>query len=171
MHLGSLLGEQWLAARVAQANAQRPDRVVLLGDIFEGHDPSRRELISTSGRLSAPLGVWAVPGNHEFYGGHRTRMRPIEDAGFQILRNRWAEVRPGLVLAGVEDFTALRRSGRGGDIVSRTLAARCDRAVFSHALAGRKSRASRMLSGQTHGGQLWPFGSLVRRVYPIYSFP
>jgi hypothetical protein len=31
LHLGSLLGERWLAARVAQVNAQQPDVVVLLG--------------------------------------------------------------------------------------------------------------------------------------------
>ena len=35
LHLGSLLGERWLEARVAQVEALRPDLVVLLGDIFE----------------------------------------------------------------------------------------------------------------------------------------
>jgi predicted MPP superfamily phosphohydrolase len=173
MHLGSLLGERWLAAMVDQANAQQPDLLVLLGDIFEGHGPPRRELVGILGRLSAPLGVWAVPGNHEFYGGYNTSMGPIEDAGFQILRNRWVEVCPGLILAGVEDLTAVHRSGRGGDIVSRSLAGRPDGAtvLLSHTpwQTGRAAQAGvgLMLSGHTHGGQIWPFGYLVRRVYPL----
>jgi predicted MPP superfamily phosphohydrolase len=39
MHLGSQLGDRWLAARIARVKVQRPDLVVLLGDIFEGHGP------------------------------------------------------------------------------------------------------------------------------------
>lgn len=38
-HLGSQLSKKWLAPRVAQINEQKPNLVVLLGDIFEGHGP------------------------------------------------------------------------------------------------------------------------------------
>ncbi len=38
MHLGSLLGKRWLSGRIAQVKSEKPDLVVLLGDIFEGHD-------------------------------------------------------------------------------------------------------------------------------------
>ena len=37
MHLGLQLGERWLDERIVQVEAERPDLVVLLGDIFEGH--------------------------------------------------------------------------------------------------------------------------------------
>jgi len=175
MHLGSLLGEQWLSARVAQVNAQQPDLVVLLGDIFEGHGPPSRELIRILDRISAPLGVWAVPGNHESYGVYGTRAGPVEDAGFQMLRNRWIEVRPGLVLAGVEDLTVRNRSGRNGDIIARALASRPPGAtvLLSHmpwqAKKATQAGVGLMLSGHTHGGQIWPFGYLVRRVYPLLA--
>ncbi len=42
LHIGSLLDERWLKARVAQVREERPDLVVLLGDLSEGHGPSRR---------------------------------------------------------------------------------------------------------------------------------
>ena len=175
LHLGSMLDERWLRARVAQVQALRPDVVVLLGDIFEGHGAPRQGVIPVLGVLSAPLGVWAVPGNHESHGGLDNNMAPVEEAGIRVLRNRWVEVRPGLVLAGVEDLTADRRAGKGGDTVALALAGRPPGGVIllSHtpwqaeraAVAG----AGLMLSGHTHAGQIWPFGYLTRIVYPLYD--
>jgi len=171
LHLGAQLGERWLAGRVAQVQAQRPDLVVLLGDIFEGHGPPQDELILTLRRLSAPLGIWAVPGNHEFHGGGD--MSLMEKAGFKLLLNRWEKVRPGLVLAGVDDLTARRRRGQGGDPILQALVGRPPGAtiLLSHtpwqAERAAKAGAGLMLCGHTHGGQIWPFDYLVRNRYPL----
>ena len=171
MHLGSQLGERWLAARIAQVKAQRPDLVVLLGDIFEGHGPPEDQLIVTLKQLSAPLGIWAVPGNHEFHGGGD--MSLFDEVSFKLLRNGWAEVRPGLVLAGVDDLTARRRNGQGGDPISQALVGRPPGAtiLLSHtpwqAERAAKAGVGLMLSGHTHGGQIWPFDYLVRSRYPL----
>ena len=171
MHLGSQLGERWLAARIAQVKAQRPDLVVLLGDIFEGHGPPEDQLIATLKQLSAPYGIWAVPGNHEFYGGGD--MSLFEEASFKLLSNGWAEVRPGLVLAGVDDLTSRRRKGQGGDPISQALVGRPPGAtiLLSHtpwqAERVAKAGVGLMLCGHTHGGQIWPFDYLVRSWYPL----
>jgi hypothetical protein len=171
MHLGSQLGERWLAARIAQVNAQRPDLVVLLGDIFEGHGPPKEQLIEILKGLSAPLGIWAVPGNHEFHGGGD--MSLFEEVSFKLLRNGWAEVRPGVVLSGVDDLTSRRRKGQGGDPISQALVGRPPGAtiLLSHtpwqAERAAKAGVGLMLSGHTHGGQIWPFDYLVRNRYPL----
>ena len=171
MHLGSQLGERWLAARIAQVNEQQPDIVVLLGDIFEGHGPPDKSLMETFRHLSAPLGIWAIPGNHEFHG--RGNMALFEAVGFTLLRNGWAEVGPGLILAGVDDLTVRRRNGQGGDPMSQALAGRPPGAaiLLSHtpwqAERAAKAGAGLMLSGHTHGGQIWPFDYLVRSRYPL----
>ena len=64
LHLGSVLGRRWLDARVRQVQAIEPDMVVLLGDIFEGHGLPVDDLSPVLRRLTAPLGVYAVLGNH-----------------------------------------------------------------------------------------------------------
>jgi len=63
--------------------AEQPDLVILLGDIFEGHGQPLDEMLPIMRRLSAPLGVWAVNANHENHGHDVSSL--MEDAGFQIL--------------------------------------------------------------------------------------
>lgn len=174
LHLGSLIGERWLRGRMAQVETLRPDLVVLLGDIFEGHGDPPEKFLTLFGRLSAPLGVWAVSGNHEHHGGGAA-YGLVEKAGITLLSNRWVEVAPGFVLAGVDDLTRSRRRGRDGYLVDKALSGRPPGAavLLSHSPLqyGKAARAGAglMLSGHTHGGQIWPFGYLVRRIYPLLA--
>jgi predicted MPP superfamily phosphohydrolase len=174
LHLGSLIGKRWLAARVVQVREQRPDLVVFLGDLFEGHGQLQDELVSILRGISAPLGVWAVTGNHEFHGGNSS-MRLFDQAGIPLLRNRWIELRPGFILSGVDDLTAQHRSGRDGDLISQALTGRPPGAtiLLSHTPwqteTAVRAGTGLMLCGHTHGGQIWPFGYLVRRAYPLLA--
>ena len=175
LHVGSLIGEDWLEARVAQVQALQPDLVVLVGDLFEGHGRPLQDLIPELRRLSAPLGVWAVLGNHESYGRGGSTATLLEEAGIRLLRNSWAEISPGLILAGVDNLSTSRYTGRGADLVSKALAGRPTGAtiLLSHkpwqADRAAAAGAGLMLCGHTHGGQIWPFGYLVRREYPLLA--
>jgi predicted MPP superfamily phosphohydrolase len=175
MHLGSLLGQAWLEARVKQVQDLRPDMVVLLGDIFEGHGQPRTEFLQTLNRITAPLGVWTVAGNHEFHSESGGTMTLVQEAGLNVLHNRWTVVRPGLVLAGIDDLTTWHRDGRVGDPVTQTLSARPPGAtiLLSHtpweADEAARMGVELMLCGHTHSGQIWPFGYLVRLRYPLLA--
>ena len=173
LHVGEQLGAGWLRARVDQVLALRPDAIVLLGDLFEGHGRPDEAVLAEFRRLAAPLGVWAVTGNHERFRGGPAAEQPIEQIGATVLHDRWAEIRPGLVVAGVDDLTSRRRRGQEGDAAGRALTGRPPGAVvlLSHtpwsAERAAAAGAGLMLSGHTHAGQVWPFSHLVRSVYPL----
>ena len=71
LHVGSVIGKRWLEDRVVQIQEQQPDLVVLVGDIFEGHGRPQEDMLRILGGITAPLGVWAVTGNHEFHRGNK----------------------------------------------------------------------------------------------------
>jgi len=178
LHIGSQLGDQWLASRVLQVNKLKPDIVILLGDVVEGHSNEKNDLFSkTLSRLSAPLGVWAVLGNHENFGsGAEENGSVFGKAGISLLRDGWKEISPGLILAGVD---SVRRPMGGaeatGDLIAPALAGRPEGAtiLLSHVPVGAEEAAKAgvdlMLSGHTHGGQIWPFSYIVRLSYPLLS--
>ena len=176
-HLGTLLGKDWLAARIDQIQAQRPDIIVLSGDIVEGDDPSESGFLPHLRRLSAPLGVWAVTGNHESHAGGPERGNSLlEDAGFQVLHDRWTETKPGLILAGVDDLTTRGRHRETGNFIRQALAGRPSATatvLISHTPwdleIAAKEGVGLMLAGHTHDGQIWPFGYLVRLTHPFLT--
>ncbi len=82
-------------------------------------------------------------------------------------------MKPGLVLAGVDDLTARRQMAENGDPVRRALEGRPAGATLflSHtpwqAERAAAAGAGLMVSGHTHAGQIWPFGWLVRLRYRL----
>ncbi|MFH1154727.1 MAG: metallophosphoesterase [Pseudomonadota bacterium] len=172
-HVGSQLKGGWLAARVEQVKALKPDLVVLLGDIVEGHDPPGEELTTLFTGISAPLGVWAVLGNHESHDWKSVAF--YKKTGFTLLRNTWVEVAPQLVLAGVDDLFSRYGRARVQTPMQQALKDRPAGAaiLLSHTPWGAETAAEQgvglMLSAHTHGGQIWPFGYLVRRMFPLFE--
>jgi predicted MPP superfamily phosphohydrolase len=175
LHLGQLLGERWLSARIEQVQAERPDVVVLLGDVFEGHGAPNNELLATLHHLSAPQGIWGVLGNHESHDAGNDNTATFATAGVQLLRNTRVRLASGLVLAGVDDLSANDDAGKAGAFLTTALAGRPSgtTVLLSHAPLSADLLAGRgidlMLSGHTHGGQLWPFGYLVRQRFPLFE--
>jgi predicted MPP superfamily phosphohydrolase len=173
LHLGTLIGKRWLKARIGEIEALKPDLIVLCGDILEGDSNQERDLVPLLGRLTAPMGVYAVTGNHEFYAGIEKSVKDLTRPGVHVLRDRWEEVRPGLIFAGVDDLTARRQYLKNGDPVARALAGRPKGAtvLLSHSpwKADEAARlgAGLMLSGHTHAGQIWPFGYVTGVRYPL----
>ena len=174
-HLGAQRRAAWLGKRVDQINALDPAAVVMLGDQVEDEPINDDQLAPVLKRLRAPLGVWAVTGNHEYYGDAGGTIEEFSAGGVKWLRDERVEIAPGLHLAGLDDIGRAMRGG--GDIyagLGRTIPSRVEGAtiLLAHIPApGLVERAERegvslMLSGHTHGGQIWPFSYLVKREFP-----
>jgi predicted MPP superfamily phosphohydrolase len=183
LHLGTLLGERWWRRRVEQIAAERPDLIAVVGDLVDGSAEHVERMVPALQELRAPLGVWAVTGNHEYYAGLDKSVRVLEDAGFTVLRDRWQEAAPGLVVVGVDDATGRRQFAPRG-----VSADGLPRSALELALQGRPQGgtvllshtpwavdeaaelgAGLMLSGHTHDGQIWPFNYLVALQYPYIA--
>jgi predicted MPP superfamily phosphohydrolase len=174
LHLGTLIGRRWMARLVQRINNMHPGLVLVVGDLVDGNAGQVEPLLPVLKQLRAPLGIWAVTGNHEYYAGADGCVQLFEAAGYSVLRDRCAQAAPGLVIAGVDDLTARRQFGAEETRpMEKALANRPAGAaiLLSHspwqieraAAAG----AGLVLCGHTHNGQIWPFNYLVASRYPL----
>jgi uncharacterized protein len=159
-HHGRFNSLEYIAATVDRVNAMSPDLIALGGDFAHGPHgrkylaPGMREL----GRLTAPLGVHAVPGNHDYYSGIATARRELRAAGINDLTNRGAWIERGgsrILLGGVDDLICGQpRSDRA---VSSAGADDCC-VLLSHnpevAETLTDPRIGLLLAGHMHGGQV-----------------
>ena len=172
LHVGPILRENWVEGRLEQVAALDPDLVVVTGDLVDQDAVLSVPLAPLFRRIKAPLGVYGVTGNHEYYAGFEKSLEVFESAGITLLRDGAREVAPGLVLAGVDDLTARRQFRLDGQPVTRALQGRpAGTTIFlCHSPLDVERAASLgadlMLSGHTHDGQIWPFKYFVRLAYP-----
>ncbi len=173
LHVGALLNSRWVRGVVARVRALEGDAVVITGDLVDGNARRVAQLLPELRALQAPLGVWAVTGNHEYYAGLEASVKVLQQAGFRVLRDQWAELAPGVVVAGVDDLTARRQFGDTSNPLPAALSGRpAGFTVFLSHSPWRVEEAAAagvdlMLSGHTHAGQIWPFGYLTGLQYPF----
>ncbi|MEM9781068.1 MAG: metallophosphoesterase [Pseudomonadota bacterium] len=177
-----------VAGIVAAANALEPDLIVLLGDYLatqrlQGRLYAMQDIAPTLSGLRAPMGAWAVLGNHDWRFTERERKagrgaeaiaRALRDAGITVLEN---EARRLVTATGARVWLAglgcqlahtpdrgKRRDWRGVDDLPATLAQVDDDApviLLAHEpdiFATAPPRVTLTLSGHTHGGQVRLFG-------------
>lgn len=152
---------------VRLANETKPDLILILGDFLDGSVADIREDIAPLGELSAPHGVLAVTGNHEYYYNFPQWRQEFRKLGILMLENQWTGIR-GIRFAGITD-PAGRKFGEPAPSLKKALAGAANH--FTILLAHRpkyapeaaKLGARLQLSGHTHGGSVIGLKSLVKR--------
>ena len=108
LHAGAVRSASFTGKVVDLANAARPDLVVIAGDTVDGTAARYSPEIAPLADLEAPLGVYAVTGNHELFRDTANWVAAFEDVGLTVLRNSSVPLqRDGAVitLAGLNDLT------------------------------------------------------------------
>ena len=100
VHLGRILGADFLARVVAKVNAQNPAMVLITGDLFDGADGNLEELVAPLNRLVAPQGIYFVTGNHETYLGVQRSYAALRTTPVRVLADERVVI-DGLQVIGI----------------------------------------------------------------------
>ena len=165
VHLGPFLRPAALERVFARLLSLQPDLVLLGGDLMTARIDEFPAGAAALRSLRAPLGVFAVLGNHDHYTGQPGRLRDLlAGCGITVLHNASVVLTSSrspdgqtsrLVLAGIDDLhagspdldAALAQAPPGVPIV---LLSHNPDVLFGAARRG----VGLVLSGHTHGGQI-----------------
>ena len=109
LHLGALVGPSRLEKVVGRINALEPDIVLFAGDIVDETvtEAIEAKLGGIMRRLKAPLGLFACPGNHEFFSGLERNLACLRACGITVLQDEAVEVGGAMTLLGRRDPSSL----------------------------------------------------------------
>jgi predicted MPP superfamily phosphohydrolase len=173
LHAGAPhVNREYIADLVARVNAEAPDVVLIGGDLTINDVPGGKPMpiadtAALLAPLKAPLGVYAVLGNHDWWNGADAIKAELRGVGIEVLENdaklleRPDATKIWLVGLG-DDYT------RHADVAKAFAATNGDwpKLVFMHdpgALLNIRERFHIAFAGHLHGGQVYipGLGALV----------
>lgn len=166
LHVGPTIRRGHVERVVERVMALKPDLIAITGDMADGTAAALARHMEPLAGLLAPLGVYYVTGNHEYYWNAKDWLEKATELGFVPLINENRVVARGsakLLVGGVPDEQGghflpghepdQRRAAATDDFVDfRLLLAHRPDGVPAAARAGFDLQ----LSGHTHGGQFFP---------------
>lgn len=163
--------------RIVEAvNSLHPDIIILTGDIGDDDVSSVSDQLNALQYMSAPYGVYASIGNHEFYNGLSSWMYQYNKMGFKVLFNQGIEVINNIFIGGIPDAHTANSDPSLNVNFSHTLAG-SDQKQYKILLSHNPELANSissfnfqmMLAGHTHGGQIFPFHFFVKKANQYLS--
>ena len=172
VHFSPIIGEKMATDIFRIVQEEKPDIIVSTGDLLDRGFQNGQEITSILRSLPAPMGKYAITGNHEFIAGIEMSSQFIEQAGFRLLRNEATEINSFLTLVGLDD-PAIKQFANGIVVQEELVLPKPDPRRFTillkHQPRINKSSVKSFdlqLSGHTHAGQIFPFTGLVKLAYP-----
>lgn len=177
LHFGVSLSESRLEEYCNDISALEPDIVVLGGDIIdEDTDPdSVGTVFALLGGIESRYGVYYVYGNHDINGssfggdeGRKAFESIVTGCGITILSDEAVSPSPGIVVAGRADVGFDKKARLSvGELLEGTengdFILLVDHQPIEYSSAA-EAGVDLLLSGHTHGGQIWPIGYLYEPI-------
>lgn len=176
IHVGRIIKRDFVARMVQRTNALAPDLVVITGDLVDLSIERIRHDLEPLRELNAP--VYFILGNHELFHAPTAVIRHLRSLGLRPLLNSSVIIGTGAQrfnLVGINDLAGQRLNLMPPDIPAAF--AGIDPALPCIVLAHQPRTielltdepCDLMLSGHTHGGQIFPFGFLVMMGQPYLA--
>ncbi len=168
IHLGKNLHKDFLDKLIVEVNLQKPDMVVIVGDLVDTNPKELQNYISRLNDLNSTYGTFYALGNHEYYHGIEEVLDLLKKyTNMKILLNQNLDL--GFInIAGLGDLAGLSKGLYAPDLarVKVDLNTSKPSILLTHqpktALLYDLSDFDLVLSGHTHGGQIFPFMFLVK---------
>ena len=176
LHIGPMLGREWMRQIVESVNALNPDIIAITGDLVDGSLSELRDHVAPLRDLRARHGAYFVTGNHEYYSGVSEWCDYVQSLGIALLRNRRETLTingANIDIAGVDDWSSRHFPGEGQDLGAAMAGRDANTPIIllAHQPATMDDAAAQgvdlQLSGHTHAGQIWPFTYLVYLQQPV----
>ncbi|MBL7969104.1 MAG: metallophosphoesterase [Prolixibacteraceae bacterium] len=176
LHLGALIGERREKRLLEIVQEQKPDLVLLCGDLVDGEIAPvlRKNLGRHIQEIKTPLGVYAISGNHEYIGGIDKTLPYLQSINIRVLLDEVVTLPNGIQLVGRNDYSGRGFSGNGRKELTE-LMVDVDRTkpviVMNHQPyhleEASKEQVDLHLSGHTHHGQLWPVNFITKAIFEL----
>ncbi|HOK36019.1 MAG TPA: metallophosphoesterase [Paludibacteraceae bacterium] len=172
LHLGTCIDKKQLQKYITLINAQHPDLVLMVGDICDRSLPAmvHQNLKEDLQKIQAPLGVYAVDGNHEYYSFHLAEVNEYyKNAGVNVLRDSTVEIQHQFYLVGRDDYTNRQRK-KLSELMDSFDPSKPVIVVDHQPMNLEESQEENIdlhLSGHTHNGQVFPGNLLAKRFFEV----
>ena len=173
IHLGNFLGVEFASDLVKRVNELNADIIVIVGDMADLSADSLRKVAAPFKDFTSKFGTFFVPGNHEYYNGIEGALVVANELGFKILGNKNVQI-GGVNLAGVYDLAGIKFKKFEPNLQESLLNidTNLPTILLSHQPKFVKSmdkNVDLVISGHTHGGQIFPFSLLVKLDQPFLA--
>lgn len=175
IHLGALIGERNEKRLVEIVREQKPDLVLLCGDLVDGEIAPvlRKNLGKHIQEIDTPLGVYAILGNHEYIGGIDKTLPYLKSINIKVLIDETVTLPDGIQIIGRNDHSSGRMANARKPLTELLVGIDQTKPVIvmNHQPFNLKEAADAKvdlhLSGHTHNGQLWPFNYLTDAIFEL----
>jgi uncharacterized protein len=176
IHMGTIVGRSRLDQIVDTINSLNPDLVLLPGDIVDEDLASvvKQNLGESLKSIHAPLGIYAITGNHEYIGGVKEACAYLTDHNIAMLRDQSVKIADSFYLVGREDRSVGRFNGHLRKALPELMAAvdkKYPVILMDHQPFGLNEAVAEsvdlQISGHTHDGQIWPLNYIVDSIYEL----